>query len=835
MARSLAVAASAVAAAHGAANNFFVAPLEHAFQLRDEQLSKPLSDMTVNTVNVDGEGALVIGGCNTDKAVLWTDCANVSSEAFIFYPSTGEFANLPSLPRARTRHSTAILDNKAYVFGGFGDDNAGVLPIDVLDLETLTWEADVASLSSGITDGVAFTHNGKVFYTAGYFSADFSGNTLTVSMDASYALTNETELSIPEVRGDARVAHLDGKVYVIGGFDAGFDDIADMEVFDGTWATEKLASLSFGRGDKAVAVLHDKIYVFGGEENEGDNINERKLSARVEVYDPATNSWFHGGEMVDERFRFDAATVGDSIILVGGQQHAGETTEGGEALFKALNTIEEFIERSDIYSMPTVTVHGSGTTNPEFFFHEVMDLFTTGLRIPAHMSYRAVGSGIGQDEMVGSRATAFLPATQFSSGDLPLSKDNFKAISDRGHEVAHIPLALGGIGVYVNIPEARAGDHQVVLTACDLASIFDGTYTKWSELAHEGRNKFLENVDKSIFTVHRKYGSSSTFGFTHFLKAGCPSQWSKAGGDIDWPCDSSSANCNSESSEGSGQVKAYITNNEYSIGYLSAGHSFPTELSEVAIINKAGFPVVPSSDGILAASRSIVWPEDPFQSFEDVSPINVDGDDTYPIVLVTYVYVRKDLTGLGTAAQLVKTFLTYCINEGQGLLKKYAFVKVSETARALGMKAIENLEMPAGSMPFHLEIDAEAIVGADPFTVSMKRGSFATSSQEMMNKRVTDLETSVASIDHDGDDHDHDHDDDGHDDETSVVAIVGLVIALVDLVLLGVVLVFLRGIRRSVKEARYLSQMTRGPAVSEDHSQNSNASASAAVRTMQQT
>ena len=77
-------------------------------------------------------------------------------------------------------------------------------------------------------------------------------------------------------------------------------------------------------------------------------------------------------------------------------------------------------------------------------------------------------------------------------------------------------------------------------------------------------------------------------------------------------------------------------------------------------------------------------PSDPTADFSQVSLHNMAGEDVWPIVAVSYVYVRADLSKMGEKACLLKAFLQFIISdEGQSLLPRYGFVAIPDKVKAV--------------------------------------------------------------------------------------------------------------------------------------------------------
>src|SRR5262245_50219911 len=107
-----------------------------------------------------------------------------------------------------------------------------------------------------------------------------------VSAAASYAVgdTWATKAAMPGSRSDlAAATGPDGKIYAIGGLNAGGGILATVEAYDptnDTWATK--AAMPTARNALAAATGQDgKIYAIGG-------LNAGGILATVEAYDPVT-------------------------------------------------------------------------------------------------------------------------------------------------------------------------------------------------------------------------------------------------------------------------------------------------------------------------------------------------------------------------------------------------------------------------------------------------------------------------------------------------------------------------------------------------------------------
>lgn len=384
-----------------------------------------------------------------------------------------------------------------------------------------------------------------------------------------------------------------------------------------------------------------------------------------------------------------------------------------------------------------IELHGSGTTNPSKFFWEVMDIFEARAKPGVRMSYRAVGSGTGQYEFLGKENTPKYATwdQDFGSGDIPISTTDYAELTDAGIEMMHIPFQTGAMSFFHNVPADVAPAGGLKLTACLLARIFKRDITTWDHADIMAENPtFSVPAGEPIMVFHRVLGSSTTGGITTYLRSACPAVWPQdmVGSVVEWPADTLPA-------QGSSVMSSSISSTPYSIGYIDAGHGHDDMLTEIELANKAGVfrnsKQAAEVDGVAnAAAKALeagVLPADPTADFSQVSLHNMDGEDVWPIVAVSYAYVRKDLSAMGEKACLLKAFLQYIVSEeGQALLPRYNAVGIPAAVKAVADKAIADLTMPAGAdacTEWSFEGAKSTIKGAGQadYVVSGKRRDFS--------------------------------------------------------------------------------------------------------------
>lgn len=173
------------------------------------------------------------------------------------------------------------------------------------------------------------------------------------------------------------------------------------------------------------------------------------------------------------------------------------------------------------HDVATVTIHGSGTTNPSKCLWMLMDQFMDRTKVPTRLTYRAVGSSTGQKEFLGVNNTgtnAYVPHNDFGSGDIPVSTSNYDAFTATGQEMVHLPFVLGAISIFHNIPNVPEGSQGLNLTACTLSKIFKRDIKYWDDAeileTNPGLKDKLPSDDYPITVSRRVHGSSSTASVT---------------------------------------------------------------------------------------------------------------------------------------------------------------------------------------------------------------------------------------------------------------------------------------------------------------------------------
>ncbi len=190
--------------------------------------------------------------------------------------------------------------------------------------ETWTTKAD---MPTGRCEAVAAVLNGKIYVLSGFDSTYLKNN------ESYDPVANSWDDTLTEVWTERRapaVGAVNGKIYVIGGRNirpTGGGYIPDNEEYDPTregmtdpspWAI--VASMTTPRSSAASATVNGKIYVIGGH-------NGTSVLDTCEEYNPGGNSWATMASMPTAREGATASVVDGKIYVFGGHDGTNDSTK----------------------------------------------------------------------------------------------------------------------------------------------------------------------------------------------------------------------------------------------------------------------------------------------------------------------------------------------------------------------------------------------------------------------------------------------------------------------------------------------------------------------------
>lgn len=197
-------------------------------------------------------------------------------------------------------------------------------------------------------------------------------------------------------------------------------------------------------------------------------------------------------------------------------------------------------------------------------------------------------------------------------------------------------------------------------------------------------------------------------------------------------------------------MSSAIASNDYSIGYIDSGHGHDNSLSEIELENRAGTLLdslkAKELGGIKAAAAEAlslgIIPSDPAADFSAVSLHNMPGEYTWPIVAISYIFIRQDQRN-ETHGALLKAFVDYVISEeGQELLQDYNFEGVPKTVLAVAGNASAAIELAPDHRVWQFEdVDTtQRGAGQEDYVMSGKRRSYYEFAISQLQSALSDAE-----------------------------------------------------------------------------------------------
>ncbi|MED2941884.1 DUF1668 domain-containing protein [Bacillus swezeyi] len=285
------------------------------------------------TAVVDGK-IYVIGGFGSKSVATNT--------TFVYDPKTNEWTQKADIPTQRAGAAVAVVDEKIYVIGGTTTNGArkdNSQKVEIYDPKKDTWETgpDVPIksydylVSAAVVDDTIHLFIEKTGIQLGHFA--YNENT------KQWEKKND---KINYYKG-AAVASVDGKIYIMGGgkIDNFHNLIYEYDSKSDSW--NKKGKLKFRTTNIfAAAVVGKKIYLGGGASTLWD------VTARVQVYDPATDTVDEIPSLQYERSGASTVAVGNDLYVIGGSSQ--------------VNFINRILKSVEMFSLDDANNPDTGTT-----------------------------------------------------------------------------------------------------------------------------------------------------------------------------------------------------------------------------------------------------------------------------------------------------------------------------------------------------------------------------------------------------------------------------------------------------------------------------------------
>ncbi|MCB9135316.1 MAG: hypothetical protein H6636_07810 [Anaerolineales bacterium] len=222
----------------------------------------------------------------------------------------------PPMLFARAAHAVVSTGSALFTLAGTGADRRPVMEVERFDGTTWTIETTLPT-EEGLNAPAAVFLDGRIYLIGGF---EATSNQPVADMYV-YDLTTRTwsnAAPLPNPRGGHAAVILDGEIHIVGGGNSQ-RTLADHSVYDPTTNTwTELAPLPDAKGSPAAVVFDGKLYVIGGRSGPHDFAN-------VDIYNVTTNTW-ETGPSIDPRGTAGVVAYCNTLYVFGGESQARKTS-----------------------------------------------------------------------------------------------------------------------------------------------------------------------------------------------------------------------------------------------------------------------------------------------------------------------------------------------------------------------------------------------------------------------------------------------------------------------------------------------------------------------------
>jgi len=257
-------------------------------------------------------------------------------------PAQDKWVGKADMPTARFWFSTGVVDGKIYAVGGRETNGApDTTIVEEYDpvLDKWTRKADMPTSRWWLSVSAV---NGKIYAIGGLRLVGDRFSHFSIVEEYDPATDKWTrKAAMPAKIHTLSTSVVNGKIYVIGGVDAGriLSTVYEYNPAADKWTRK--ANMPTARWVLSTSAVDGKIYAIGGTASDF----ETGLSV-VERYDPDTDTWTKEPDMPTPRSEHSAATINRRIYVIGGRL--------AKENWSATSTVEEYTPGTTGQSIKTV-------------------------------------------------------------------------------------------------------------------------------------------------------------------------------------------------------------------------------------------------------------------------------------------------------------------------------------------------------------------------------------------------------------------------------------------------------------------------------------------------
>ena len=246
----------------------------------------------------------------------------------------------------------------------------------------------------------------------------------------------------------------------------------------------------------------------------------------------------------------------------------------------------------------------------------------------------------------------------FAAGEVPMSDEQLSAAKS---PILQLPMVLVAIVPIYHVPGVP---NNLRFSGPVLADIFLGNIKNWDDPKIKEINPGQSLPHTEISVVHRTDGKGSNYIFTDFLSKTSPKWHSQIGKSPSpaWPVGASAA-------RGEDMMEKVKTTPD-AIGYVEVGFTQnDSSVSVGMVLNASGRYLSATQESIAAAYRSS---EKSIPADFRVSLTNALGNDAYPIISFTWLYV-PERSADPERSKALASYLEWVLTSGQQSAERHGY------------------------------------------------------------------------------------------------------------------------------------------------------------------
>ena len=268
---------------------------------------------------------------NTGTFLFLACCLVLIATSLHTATSQDEWESLPDMPVEKWEAGTVVLDDKLYLFGGYTSGVQSSKLSHTFDPKQNSWTR-IQDLPSAISH-MNMVLDGRTVWFAGGYKDGYKGHTIAEVWNYDIDKDRYTAAPLlPDTRGGGGLALVGRQLHYMGGVKSDRDtDASDHWVLNlDEWANghadwKTLPPMPSPRNQFSCVTFNGDIYAIGGQFHHD---SEQLDQARVDIYDPDTNTWSSGPSLPKGHSHAEGGTFvhGGRIYMVG-----GHTTRPGQS------------------------------------------------------------------------------------------------------------------------------------------------------------------------------------------------------------------------------------------------------------------------------------------------------------------------------------------------------------------------------------------------------------------------------------------------------------------------------------------------------------------------